>query len=347
MFSKFTPSARDLSHKLELRKIGSKLRQLIQRNDEESQAAALQIIEKHQGDSEVINAQVLHQSTPLILASELGQTNIAAKLLAAKSIDVNRKGHRSKHALEAALQSRKFDAALLLINDDRVNINAVGASKIHPVFIAMQESMNCPFTVIKALLSRKDLDLTSKYFCLTNLTDIYDYHSRNILHGLVCTLHRIKTNEMKAKRHDDKENIEKEAQNYQDGIDLLKSLLAAAVIDIDAFKVDAYPNGTREVATALMLAVTFYLPEAAALLLAAGADPDLDNDNHISAANKAQILSFDKTHGDQGREIARQMIKMIQEEKSRRSLKVAAMSMFGTLNDIPDAAEPYKTKLSR
>ena len=102
MFSRIKSPAKPYRLQLKLKKIGQQLRQLIQLDDIDSELKALQLIDMHQQESDVINAQHFHQSPPLILACELGKTKIVERLLATKCIDVNLMGRSKNNALQVA-----------------------------------------------------------------------------------------------------------------------------------------------------------------------------------------------------------------------------------------------------
>src|SRR3990167_363705 len=303
MFLKIKTSARDTRHKHELKRIGQELLQLISRNDAESQTKALKIIETHACDDEVINARRFYQSTPLILACESGKTAIAEKLLAAKCIDVNREGRSKKNALEAALQAGEYDIALLLAADTRVNINATGACGFHPIFIAMKETSDCPFIVSKTLLSRPDIDLTKTYRLYVETTSEYRHYSHNMLHSLIRELRKIKSNESKATRFHDSEEAERQKQNYQAGLELLAQMIASRKIDINTYAIESESFYKTRITTPLMMAAMLHLPDVVTLLIAAGANPDLENEQKLTAHNIARIHSFNEQYSADERRV--------------------------------------------
>jgi ankyrin repeat protein len=325
MFRNISTTFKNTKHQIELNRIGQALLQLIKLDDAIAHAKALQIIETHQHESDVINARHFYLSTPLVLACKLGKIEIAEKLLAATSIDVNFTWCTKLNALEAALRARQFDIALLLARDTRVNINATGSSGVHPVFIALRKSSNCPFVVAKTLLSRPDIDVTKTYVINIDNPSEYHYHFQNMLHGLIRGFHQFKLNEA-------------DKQDYQDALTLLTSLITSQKIDINAFAIDSHVINKTKKETALMMAAKFHLTEVVTILLAAGADPDLENEKQLTAHNIARINSFDtKCYSAYERRVANNILNMLEQYMTQRKEMVAATAKFGSLNDLPDA----------
>lgn len=293
-----TATAQDTKSKRELRKIGQRLRDLIQQDDSASLTEALNIIDAHQNDSDVINAKKFSQSTLLMLACQLGKKKIVKKLLATKCIDVNITGHAKANALEAALTAKQFKIALLLASDMRVNINATGAGGIHPAFRALSSDSGCPFEVAKLIISRPDMDLTAVYV----IKDKRYFSSQTILHSLIEVLART---------------------GHEDVLALIKQVLAVGTIDINAFHVkDIKTRLETFKTTALMFAAQNRMPALVSLLLSAGADTELRNEKGLRAAD---IVKGSEIYG------------MIKEHKHRRVLEQSSLSMFGGKNNMPEA----------
>src|SRR3990167_2018739 len=155
-------------HKSELKKTGKKLLALIKLNDEDSRNEALKIIAEHQNDPEVINYQKRGQPTPLILACELKKNKIAAHLLATICVDVNAKGYKGTHVLEAALLAHNHKMALMLAQDQRVHINEAGKEGVPAVYIALRTGKfkydnDSPVEIAQAMLARVDIDAVCRY----------------------------------------------------------------------------------------------------------------------------------------------------------------------------------------
>jgi hypothetical protein len=93
--------------------------------------------------------------------------------------------------------------------------------------------------------------------------------------------------------------------------------------------------------------VTFHLTEVVTILLAAGVNPDLEDEKKLTALNIARIHSFDTENYNQAEcRVADNILEMLKEYMARRALLAASVSMFGTLNEIPDA-EPVLARLSK
>lgn len=308
-------SAADNINKRELKAIGQRLHELIQKNDSASLDEALKIIDTYKNDSDVINAQKIHQSTPLILACELGKKNIVKKLLAAPCIAVNQTGYRGVNAMEAALIAKQYKIAALLASDVRVDINATGREGIHHAFRVLNDESH-PLALISLIISRTDMDLTVTYEDKSK----WHYETRTILHCLIEEFSRIK---LKADIHYRQVNS---YEDYKVVIALLKKVLAARTMDLDAFTVrDIKTRHEITKQTALMMAAVGGLFDVVSLLLAAGADTELRDEQGRRAIDL--VKESPVAH-------VRDIAVIIREFKHARAAAQSSQSMFAAQQQL-------------
>lgn len=289
--------------KRELWVIGQRLRELIQKDDSASRMEALTIIKSHQNDSEVINAKWFNQSTPLILACALGKTEIVEELLNAKCIDVNLTGRAKTNALATALKAGKYDIALLLANDMRVNINATDSDGVHPAFYVMTYP-HSNLAIAMAIISRPDMDLTAAYEIKFS-----GYRAnRTILHSMITQLGYLKS----------------ESKDYQDLLALIKKVLATGIIDVNAFEIADIKSRNEIIKkTPLILAAERGMPDVVELLLSAGADTELRNEKGQRAVDLG--CYYEK------------VVEAINQHKKDSLTRQTSMSMFSPHQNMPEA----------
>lgn len=142
--------------------------------------------------------------------------------------------------------------------------------------------------------------------------------SRNILHSLIEELKRLK--------------------GHEDVLALIKQVLAVGTIDVNAFQVTEIKtrNETYKT-TALMIAAQAGMPALVSLLLSAGADTELRNENGLRAADLIQNLPIPDY---------REAYEMIKEYKHGRVVRKSSLSMFCAPN-IPDAQPVLPEYLER
>lgn len=320
----FRKKIEEAKHKSELKRIGKHLLELIKFNDEDSRQAALKIIEEHQNDTDVINYQQKGGATPLILACELKTNKIAKRLLATSCVDVNAKGHKRTHALEAALIAKNEKIALLLASDRRVLINEAGREGVPPIYLAfnvnkIKFSEDCQIEIVQAMLGRTDLAASCRYVYegMQYITGYktYMYECKTLLHMMVEALRLFK---------DRAQGPTERNKLYQHKFDvtlqLLKDVLASDQVDLNAFAINVQ-HTTKTKKTALMLAVESGLSDVVDILLAAGANVNLRDEGGHSARQLAKLISV-KHHGTSRGTNAAKMVEMI--EKVKRNVSVAA-----------------------
>lgn len=329
----------EAKHKRELKKIGKKLVELIKLNDEDSRIAALKIIEEHQNDPEVINYQKRGQNTPLIQACALGKNKIAKRLLASKCVDVNAKGVKNTHALEAALLDGYYKIALLLANDMRVHINEAGKEGVPSIYIVLgtgrfrhRGNYNYPIEILQAILSRPDIDMKCRYVHeeRDRMLNEYKYECISFLYALVDALHWYKQKAQFA--HYKPDEMKFYNHNFEVGMQLLKDVLASGKVDIDAFSEEkTHTSHTKK--TALMLAVELCLTDVVQMLLSAGANIHLRNQSGQKAVDIAKARCGD---GSSYSEWSKQIVEMLKQAKVKESVAASPATMFGTQNQNPD-----------
>jgi hypothetical protein len=113
-------------------------------------------------------------------------------------------------------------------------------------------------------------------------------------------------------------------------------VLATGIIDVNAFEIEHRQNYPKQKTTALMMAVSTFMPEVVSILLVAGADTELRNENAQRAIDIAK--AFISTHqGSVLSQLASEICEMIKGNKHERVCRQSSMSMFGSHQNMPEA----------